>query len=369
MKPIQAVRRNRNVVAVLKGLYSDLGVAYRVAYRSVRFRLFFNPKTQTSRETRDRFADVTKVWKPIRAPEVILLRWFITEWCNYKCAYCDQTHGRFEPKGKKLTAHAFDNFSLEKWMEAFQRHFSGKRLSLVLTGGEPMVDKKMMVPFLNFVSSMNGTECIRIDTNAWWDPKLYADLDKSKITLMCTFHPSQTTRDKFIERIRMILEGGFEIALINYVMTADQLGSFLELKEQFDKLGVPLHPNPLWNSVGLYSESDLRILKDWLPKDDYLYRTQIESPKGRHCLFPSLSYEMDYRGKIQVGCHEDTAKSFFDATLPVRFDGPVPCPMTSCVCLDKYSFLQSINRNTTTNPLRIYSGMLKHIHGIGHGGS
>ena len=30
-----------------------------------------------------------------------------------------------------MTAHAFDNFPLQQWLEAFDRHFAGYRLSVV----------------------------------------------------------------------------------------------------------------------------------------------------------------------------------------------------------------------------------------------
>ena len=80
---------------------------------------------------------VMKGWRPRRGVPAILLRWLFTEWCNYRCPYCPQTHDRWAPKGDGFTAHAFDNFPVERWQGAFRRHFSTTRLSLVLTGESP----------------------------------------------------------------------------------------------------------------------------------------------------------------------------------------------------------------------------------------
>jgi hypothetical protein len=50
--------------------------------------------------------------------------------------------------------------------------------------------------------------------------------------------------------------------------------------------------------------------------------------------------------------------SFFDDELPPQFPGPVPCPQTTCVCLDRCSFLAGQERNCTTDPLAMYRDAL-----------
>jgi organic radical activating enzyme len=327
--------------------------------RRLRYEIPGTPYRSLRDEDRRAFKEVLDVWRPENRSPVILLRWFMTEWCNYNCPYCDQTHGRREAKGGRFTAHAFDNFPLEQWEAAFQRHFEDKHLSIVLTGGEPFVDRKSLTSLLNTLSGMRGTECIRIDTNAWWRPDQYRDLDKSKITLMCTFHPSQIDGERFLKKIDEILDAGFKIGMVNYVMNVDNLPRYLIYKEAFRQRGIPLHPNPLWGADEKYSKADLELLKTELTEVDFIYRSGVESPRDKKCLFPSLGYEMDYRGTIYVGCHRATSRSFFDPRLPELFAGPVPCPHKSCVCLDKYSFLDGINRNIETDPLKVYGDVLR----------
>lgn len=318
-----------------------------------------SPYRQMSAADQKAFEPVLRVWRPENEPPVIALRWLMTEWCNYSCPYCEQTHERNAPKGWGMTAHAFDNHPVDKWLDAFGRHFGGKRLSMVITGGEPFVDRKAMPVLLKYLTSMPGLECLRLDTNAWWQPGDYAEVDKSKIILMCTFHPSQTTAEKFFAKMDALLAAGFQIGMVNYVMSAQNFPQYLHYKGVLAEKGIPLHPNPLWHNEGRYSPEEVELLHAELPEADFRYRSGTASPFYKKCLYPALAYEMDYRGEISVGCHGAVSGSFFDAELPELFAGPVPCPHRSCVCLDKYSFLGEINRNTGTNPLRIYGDSLR----------
>jgi organic radical activating enzyme len=304
------------------------------------------------------FANVLNVWRPANDSPAIILRWLMTEWCNYACPYCTQTHARDAPKGPGRTAHAFDNFPREDWQDALSRHFADARLALLITGGEPFVDRKAMPAFLAFLVAMPMIESIRIDTNAWWRPSDYRGLEKSRITLMCTFHPSQTTADRFLARIDAIQDAGFHIAMVNYVMNADNLPHYLNYKEQLRSRGIPLHPNPLWDSVGVYSAADLALLQNELHEVDFRFRGGAAT-LGLKCLFPALAYELDYRGQVHVGCHPAASGSFFAEHLPRPFAGPVPCPHGTCACLDKYSFLEGVDRNLSLDPLRTYGDLLR----------
>lgn len=300
-----------------------------------------------------------EVWLPESGPRVALVRWFVSEWCNYRCPYCPQTHERRAPKGNGFTAHAFDNFPVEEWQDGFDRHFDDQRLSLVITGGEPMVDRKNMAKMLAHLTNKPNVECIRIDTNAWWKPEFFDGVDFGKIILMCTFHPSQTDEDEFKRRVMAIKRAGVQIGMVNYVMTDTNIESFSRHQDEFAKLDLILHPNPLWLSDGNYSEASLEVMADAIPELDFRYRTGAGDPFGLQCNFPAVGYEVDYTGKTIVGCHPTNSGSFFDAKLPERPHSSVPCPFHSCVCLDKYSFLDGVDRNISLNPLRQYSKALK----------
>lgn len=298
-----------------------------------------------------------RVWRPKYGKQGILLRWLISEWCNYRCPYCPQTHDRRADKGNGKTAHAFDNFSLATWLEAIDRHFEPYRLSLVLTGGETMLDRKNVGALINHLTAKQSVECIRIDTNAWWRPDQFPTTDFSKVTLMCTFHPSQTTEEEFITQIRLYQSAGIEIGMVNYVMDEPNVDAFPERHKKFADMGIYLHPNPLWDATGTYAERSRQVLKAYLPPLDFALRTG-EPSKGKPCKFPGLSFEMDYKGMIYPGCFNSQKVSLFGPTLPERPAHVVACPKDSCHCLDKYSFLKGSERNTSLNPLAEYAKAL-----------
>jgi organic radical activating enzyme len=301
---------------------------------------------------------VQATWIPKEGRLPLIVRWMVTEWCNYSCSYCPQTHDRFAAKGA-FTAHAFDNFPLDHWIDAFERHFAARHvLSMVITGGEPLLDVRHMPPLLAHLTRQDYVSCIRIDTNASWAPEKYAHVDKSKLILMCTFHPGQVSEQAFCDKLDRIREAGFRIGMVNYVMERTNIELFQQRHRSFWERGLILHPNPLWESGASYSADDLELMQRHLPKIDFQHRSKLVSPQGEPCLFPSISYELRYTGEIRAGCA--TAPSdFFSQPLPARPRTWSPCPHASCVCLDKYSFRMGSERNVTLNPLADYADALQ----------
>jgi hypothetical protein len=312
----------------------------------------------TPADRRD-FHDLLQIWKPESRPPAIIIRWRITEWCNYACHFCNQEHGRFADRGNGFTSHSFDNFPVEQWQAAFTRHFSACRLSIAISGGEPFLDRKSMVPMLNFLSTMPGTECIRIDTNAAWNPEAYRELDRSKILLNCSFHPSEVAEPDFLASLQRILDHGFRVGMVNYVMANEQFDGFLERRPRFARMGVPLNPNPDYMRTCDYSSAQKEVLQAYLPDVDYRFKVLRESPRGRKCLYPALTYELDFRGILRVACVGAQAVSIFENALPALPRGPVACPENGCGCLDMYSFLEGSTRNISTNPLQDYCNQLR----------
>lgn len=311
------------------------------------------PHTSPPERTLTGRAPKLSIWKP-EGGLGIILRWQVTEWCNYRCNYCPQQHERNVLNESGASVHAFDNHPVDMWINAIQHHFQRFRLSLTITGGEPLIDKQNMPYLLSRLVEVDFVACIRIDTNVSWPARWYENIDKSKLILMCTFHPSQVDAMSFWDKISEITSTGFRIGIINYVMTPNQISNYEYYRDLAAKHGAVLHPNPLWGKENEYSKQELKLFKSQLPEDDFLYRSQIASPIGLQCLYPALSYEMNSAGNITGGCHSERAGSIFDENLPPLFDSYSPCPHQSCVCLDKYSFLEKFDRNTTLNPLDDY---------------
>jgi len=302
------------------------------------------------------FKDLDAIWRPNDGKPTVILRWFMTEWCNYKCPYCSQEHGRNGFKGS-FRVHSFDNYTPKEWIEAIDRNFSDRRVAITITGGEPMLDVKNMRIFLGMLLSRSYIDNVRIDTNMSWNPSHFKDLpNKKKMIFMCTLHPSQTRIDGFISRIKRLKELGFTVGIVNYVMTPEQAPCYEELMTRFKEINLPLHPNPLWNSE--LNEDIKGILEMALDDVDIFYRSGGMT-KGKVCYYPSIAYEMNQNGDISVGCFPWISGSIFNNDIPELPKGPVKCPHHKCYCLDKYSFIKGINRNTDLNILKIYGNLIR----------
>jgi len=280
------------------------------------------------------------------------VRWLITEWCNYRCSYCFQAKHQRVPD-----THSFANFPVERWLEAFELHFSKSRLSLAITGGEPMLDVPNMRRLLDFLSASRWCEAIRIDTNASWNPTQYRDVRKEKIIFNCSYHPSMVDEQKYLERLKAIQDCGFEVGMINFVLTRGQLAKFRVMREKLADLGIPINANPELQERYSFDAELAGQLRGAILEDD-LYFKLGKSPKGRHCLYPSIAYEMGPTGYLTVGCIEKRGASIFDLVLPSIGNKSIACPHDECSCIDKYSFLSEFKRNTSTNILGTYCDLL-----------
>lgn len=149
--------------------------------------------------------------------------------------------------------------------------------------------------------------------------------------------------------------------MVNYVMHDDQLEGYEEKRELLKGMDIPLNPNPLFNSNGKYSKEAWELQKKYLPAADLSYKCNLLSTINKKCLYPTVAYEMKQGGEIIVGCHPSHSGSLFNTELPKLAEGIVKCPHWNCACLDKYSFLGEVNRNTNFDPFLTYCDLLREI--------
>ena len=321
-------------------------------------------KVTYGRKSPQRFTIPLASWKPAGGSPVVAMRWMMTHLCPYSCSYCLVNRDILEKKSKGN--HAFHNYSVAEWLSAFRRHFVLDRLSLTITGGEPMADRNSVIALLNGLSSMSTVECIRIDTNAFWEPEQYCELDRSKLTLNCAFHPGQTDEEAYFDRMRRIVSSGFRVAKVNYVFFGNQMDRYLEYKARLGKLGIPINANSEVHSSR--TEEEQKFLAQELTEFEFKHKVMRSPTFGKQCLYPSIAYQMDYAGKVSVGCFPLVSGSFFDDRLPKRPEGPVPCPSRNCYCTDKHVMLEDADplRAAAINPLAFYREELLNLHGQGN---
>jgi organic radical activating enzyme len=309
-------------------------------------RLRFNPEA--------RFHLQLASWKPVGRPPVVAFRWMMTQLCPYSCAYCRQRHKLTTVNGK--SNHAFRNYPVAAWLEAFAEHSRGRRCVLTITGGEPMADRKSIISLLNGLSALKEIEHIRIDTNAYWTPERYDSLDRSKLFLNCAYHPEMTSEDAYLGRMRRIVDAGFQVSKVNLVIWGNHKEQYDALRKRFRGMGIPIHPNTDYNAPPP-SKVEMKVFEGKVPTLEMKYRVRRSPPLGKLCLYPSVAYELDFGGKVWVACFPALRGSFFDRSLPIQPGGPVSCPSDCCYCVDRHSLLQDADpeRGAALNVLEFYS--------------
>jgi hypothetical protein len=271
-----------------------------------------------------------------------VLRWMMTQWCNYACWYCRQDHSRVQMY-RGGAGHWIDNRPIGDWLAALDR-FDGTTLVVLLTGGEPMLDRVPFRALLAHLSAASYVEAVRVDTNLSWRPHEYAP--SPKVKLMASYHPSEVEEQQFFARLDAVLAEGWSVSVGNYVVTQDRVPDLPRVADLFASRGVPINVLPAFGAPELV---DVPALRRYIHPKDWPHRFGAET-RGKPCLFPTAAYEMQPNGDIRVGCHGEMAGSIF-AELPARFVGYTPCPHQDCFCVDKYTFLQEMDCNTDPLPM------------------
>jgi hypothetical protein len=187
-------------------------------------------------------------------------------------------------------------------------------------------------------------------------------VDKSKIYLMGSFHPSHISIANFVKKTQSLLDSGWKIGFVNYMMTSEQAEGFFEASKELSKIGIPLNPNPLVGAT--ISSKQNQAIQQYLEETDYYFKMG-NSAKGKICLYPTLSYEMTPTGYVKAGCAPANHGNIFsNKPLPKLPMNPIKCPFSSCLCLSQYSFVKGNDRNKGLNTVKQYSNDLRKKYGL-----
>jgi organic radical activating enzyme len=266
-------------------------------------------------------------------------------------------------KSPVRAAHGFDNASPEDWIMAFKKLIKGRRASMSLTGGEPMIDVKNMSIFLKGILREDSLDNLRIDTNGSWPLSAYSDLErelKSKIYFNISYHPSQAQFEPFFERVLKIRDSGFNVSMINFVLEYNQVKLFKEISDRFSSQGIKVDPAVYYQKRRELNQETKALLYNHLAESD-LEMKLGGNPKGLKCRFPQIGLQLMPDGTMFVPCFPknkvDILTSRREEIDSLLMKDISFCPKKECFCLHMYSFLDGWKRNLfTLNPLEAFVG-------------
>lgn len=288
-----------------------------------------------------------------------LVRWMATQWCNYKCSYCQQDHGR-KRYYKGSPAHWADNRPWQDWLAAFTKHFTNY-VTMHMTGGEPLLDRKNVEPLITRLLDIGWT--MSIDTNGSFPCEGWA-INKSPIGLQVSYHPTEVSEEVWFNNLERILTNGWTVDMVAYVAVPGTLDTIKRITNRLHILHIPINTHPLDFHSDQYSTEEMEFIRKYLPATDLEYRTG-KPTTGNSCLYPSVSYEVDPDGSVIVSCHRALGPqyhgSIWEDILPQRPKGHTPCPREKCDCEERYTFQEHLGYNIGRSPKGAYSSRLKEL--------
>lgn len=306
----------------------------------------------------------------------LYLRWTISFLCNYRCHYCFFAgHQRKQVINKKrrsflmqmlfgdrpLYGHAFDNYPARQWIQKIKELAQGRRLALGITGGEPFLDWKNFSFILQELSSMEEIDNVRIDTNGTFSPKEYRGISLEKFFLNISFHSEFISLTEFIKRVKKIQDAGFNVQMVNYVMSPEQREYYPQVKENLGELGVKVNPAVFIDKDGgAIASEDLVIYQPYLSSFDLVNKCNVRELKGKiKCRYPQIGLDLTPDGSLYNTCFAALKKNFLSASRremdALLEEKPRLCPAEECTCLQMYSFQEGSERNNNSlNTLKNY---------------
>ena len=174
--------------------------------------------------------------------------------CNYSCTYC--LWKKFTPPELKSTCHPYTD-----WIRIFGEM---PPLTVIITGGEPLIYPDIVPLIDNFpkkhlISSLVTNLSTNID-------KLTV-LKRKEFRIMASFHPSMTTKEAFLDNLKILKKKGFKNVTVNFVAYPSYLEEIPHLKSYFEKatgyyFRVDTFKDPNYN----YSPKESELIRDYKEK-------------------------------------------------------------------------------------------------------
>jgi len=256
--------------------------------------------------------------------------------CNYSCDYCpfaktNNTKEELADDAQKLARFVAWVASRKEEMEI-----------LFAPWGEALI-RKYYQDALTTLSHLPNVRKVTIQTNltcrtAWMDK-----VDKSKLSLWTTYHPSQIALDKFaakckeLDRLSIRYTVGF-VALREEIDTLESLRSLISSD-------VYVWANAYKRIPNYYQESEIQKISTVDPL--FGINNQIYDTKGEKCAAGHTSFSVDGDGRI-TRCNfiKDGITNIYDADF-IQYLVSKECTNDTCRCYIGYVHLEKLKLENT----------------------
>jgi len=239
--------------------------------------------------------------------------------CNYDCYYCPFAKGK---DTKKSLAN--DAFELRRFVDWVSKQKQPIRVFFT-PWGEAFVRRHYQDAIID-LGTIPHVERIAIQTNLSLSNAAIIRCKSEKLALWCTYHPSQTSRSKFIEKCHLMKTQGIRFS-VGMVGNRDELDEISAMRFALPK-DIYLWVNANRDEQEQYKTNELELLHTIDPL--FEKNLHIYSSQGKACRTGSEVISVDGSGNVQR-CH------FVKESLGNLYDGSfiqtkAPCQAQTCDC-------------------------------------
>lgn len=266
--------------------------------------------------------------KSSNSPLSILYRGSLLS-CNYDCGYCP-----FAKAQDSRESLAKDAIELTRFVDWVSQQTRPIRI-LFTPWGEAFIRRYYQDAIIR-LGQMPHVKRIAIQTNLSLSTSALKRCQSEALALWCTYHPSQISREAFLEKCRWMLAEGmrFSVGMVGNRNELDEIGAMREALPP----EIYLWANANRDEQPDYQQTELELLK----RLDPLFEHNLHQypSEGKSCNTGSQVISVDSSGNVQR-CH------FVKQSLGNLYDGSfrethAPCPNYSCDCHIGYIHLPNL---------------------------
>ena len=242
--------------------------------------------------------------------------------CNYGCEYCP-----FAKHHETREEHEHDEAQLKRfvgWAIAQKK----LRLSILFTPwGEALIRERYQNALVQ-LTTCDTIEKAAIQTNLSCALEWVERCDKTKLALWATFHPTETTRGRFLTKCDELVRRGVRFS-VGVVGLREHFNEIVSLRRELAP-DVYLWINAYKRVEDYYSADEIALLTSIDPM--FPVNNQYHSSLGKACRAGSSVISVDGEGTIRR-CHfiSTAVSNIYDETFK---DALVesPCSNATCGC-------------------------------------
>lgn len=242
--------------------------------------------------------------------------------CNYGCSYCPFAKHKETP-----AEHKRDNQALQRFINWVKEQKSYQLGIFFTPWGEALHLRRYQEAFIT-LSHLPQVQKVTIQTNLSCSLKWVEQCQKERVALWTTFHPTEISRAKFVQKVQEAVQRGLALS-VGVVGLAEHAEEITALREELPA-GVYLWINAYKREPDYYPAD---LIAHYTTIDPLFPFNNTRHPShGRVCHTGETVFSVDGEG-VMRRCHfvREVIGNIYEPHWAQALQ-PRPCPNATCGC-------------------------------------